>query len=68
VSAAISVHPFVTGRPHRIGALDAALQYICSRSEVRLWPPAPASIKLASTAKPSNTAAVRYGADADNAT
>ena len=27
---AIAVHPFVTGQPHRIGALDAALEYICS--------------------------------------
>ena len=27
---AIAVHPFVTGQPPRIGALDAALEYICS--------------------------------------
>jgi len=26
---AIAVHPFVTGQPHRIGALDRALEYIC---------------------------------------
>src|ERR1041384_8656874 len=29
---AIAVHPFVTGQPHRIGALDAALAYICSHA------------------------------------
>jgi allantoinase len=23
---AIAVHPFVTGQPHRVGALDAALE------------------------------------------
>ncbi len=33
---AIAVHPFVTGQPHRIGALDSALQYICSHGGV--WP------------------------------
>ncbi|MGE0314325.1 MAG: polysaccharide deacetylase family protein [Lautropia sp.] len=31
---AIAVHPFVTGQPHRIGALDAALDYICSHPGV----------------------------------
>ena len=31
---AIAVHPFVTGQPHRIGALDAALEYICSHTGV----------------------------------
>jgi peptidoglycan/xylan/chitin deacetylase (PgdA/CDA1 family) len=31
---AIAVHPFVTGQPHRIGALDAALDYICSHTGV----------------------------------
>jgi hypothetical protein len=31
---AIAVHPFVTGQPHRIGALDAALEYICSHEGV----------------------------------
>ena len=31
---AIAVHPFVTGQPHRIGALDAALEYICSHASV----------------------------------
>ena len=29
---AIAVHPFVTGQPHRVGALDAALEYICSHA------------------------------------
>jgi len=33
-ATAIAVHPFVTGQPHRIGALDAALEYICSRAGV----------------------------------
>ena len=31
---AIAVHPYVTGQPHRIGALDAALEYICSHDGV----------------------------------
>jgi allantoinase len=31
---AIAVHPFVTGQPHRVGALDAALEYICSLAGV----------------------------------
>ena len=31
---AIAVHPYVTGQPHRIGALDAALEYICSHAGV----------------------------------
>jgi allantoinase len=31
---AIADHPFVTGQPHRIGALDAALEYICSHGGV----------------------------------
>jgi hypothetical protein len=31
---AIAVHPFVTGQPHRIVALDAALEYICSHDGV----------------------------------
>jgi peptidoglycan/xylan/chitin deacetylase (PgdA/CDA1 family) len=31
---AIAVHPFVTGQPHRIGALDTALGYICSHPGV----------------------------------
>ena len=33
---AIAVHPFVTGQPHRIVALDRALDYICSHAEVWL--------------------------------
>lgn len=33
---AIAVHPFVTGQPHRIGALDRALEYICSHPGVWL--------------------------------
>ncbi|MGQ0654327.1 MAG: hypothetical protein ACT4P4_19025 [Betaproteobacteria bacterium] len=31
---AIAVHPFVTGQPHRIGALDAALEHICAHEGV----------------------------------
>ncbi len=31
---AIAVHPFLTGQPHRIGALDRALDYICSHEGV----------------------------------
>jgi peptidoglycan/xylan/chitin deacetylase (PgdA/CDA1 family) len=31
---AIAVHPFVTGQPHRIGALDRALEYICAHDGV----------------------------------
>ncbi len=33
---AIAVHPFVSGQPHRIGALDRALAYICSHPGVWL--------------------------------
>ena len=33
---AIAVHPFLTGQPHRIGALDSALEYICSHEHVWL--------------------------------
>lgn len=33
---AIAVHPFVTGQPHRIGALDGALEYICRHEGVWL--------------------------------
>jgi peptidoglycan/xylan/chitin deacetylase (PgdA/CDA1 family) len=31
---AICLHPFIIGVPHRIGALDAALEYICSHEGV----------------------------------
>lgn len=31
---AICLHPFIIGVPHRIGALDAALEYICSHDKV----------------------------------
>ena len=42
---AIAVHPFVTGQPHRVGALDAALEYICSHAGV--WRALPgAAIKV----------------------
>jgi peptidoglycan/xylan/chitin deacetylase (PgdA/CDA1 family) len=31
---AIALHPYLTGVPHRIGALDAALKYICRHRKV----------------------------------
>jgi allantoinase len=31
---AIALHPYITGQPHRIGALDSALEYICRRDGV----------------------------------
>jgi peptidoglycan/xylan/chitin deacetylase (PgdA/CDA1 family) len=31
---AISLHPFVAGQPHRIGAVDRALSYICRHAGV----------------------------------
>ena len=31
---AIALHPYITGMPHRIGALDSALEYICSHKGV----------------------------------
>jgi len=31
---AICLHPFIIGQPHRIGALDRALEYICSHDGV----------------------------------
>jgi peptidoglycan/xylan/chitin deacetylase (PgdA/CDA1 family) len=31
---AIAIHPYITGVPHRIGALDAALAYICRHDGV----------------------------------
>ena len=30
----IAVHPYLTGMPYRIGALDAALKYICKHKNV----------------------------------
>ena len=33
---AIPLHPFITGVPHRIDALDAALAYICRHDDVWL--------------------------------
>jgi allantoinase len=33
---AIALHPYITGVPHRIGALDAALDYICKHEGVWL--------------------------------
>ena len=30
----IAVHPYLTGMPYRIGALDAALEYICKHKQV----------------------------------
>ena len=31
---AICLHPFLIGHPHRIGALDGALEYICGHDGV----------------------------------
>ena len=31
---AIAIHPFVSGVPHWIGALDSALEYVCSHAGV----------------------------------
>ena len=31
---AIALHPYLSGLPHRIGALDAALQAICRKEGV----------------------------------
>ena len=31
---AIALHPYLIGVPHRIGALDAALKYICKHKKV----------------------------------
>jgi allantoinase len=33
---AIALHPYITGVPHRIGALDSALEYICKHEGVWL--------------------------------
>jgi peptidoglycan/xylan/chitin deacetylase (PgdA/CDA1 family) len=34
---AISVHPYITGAPHRIGYLEKLYQYILSREGVMMW-------------------------------
>ncbi len=33
---AIALHPYITGVPHRIGALDSALEYVCKHEGVWL--------------------------------
>ncbi len=33
---AIALHPYLSGHPHRIGALDSALAYVCSHDDVWL--------------------------------
>ena len=33
---AIVVHPYLTGQPYRIGALDKALDYICRHAGIWL--------------------------------
>ena len=35
---AISVHPYVTGVPHRIGYLERLYEHIRARADVVLWP------------------------------
>jgi len=32
---AVALHPFITGIPHRIDALDRALEYVCKND--RVW-------------------------------
>jgi hypothetical protein len=34
---AISVHPYITGAPHRIAYLEKLLEYIQSRQDVVIW-------------------------------
>jgi hypothetical protein len=34
---AISVHPYITGVPHRIGYLEKLYEYILQRPGVKLW-------------------------------
>ena len=34
---AISVHPYITGAPHRIGYLEKLYEYILQRPGVKLW-------------------------------
>lgn len=33
---AIALHPYITGTPHRISALEHSLKYICSHENVWL--------------------------------
>lgn len=35
---AISVHPYISGTPHRIGYLEKLYEHICSRPGVAIWP------------------------------
>jgi allantoinase len=30
----VALHPYIIGFPHRIGALDSALEYICGHESV----------------------------------
>ena len=34
---AISVHPYISGVPHRIGYLERLYAYILQRPEVKVW-------------------------------
>jgi hypothetical protein len=33
---ALALHPYITGMPHRIDALDSALAYVCRHDDVWL--------------------------------
>jgi hypothetical protein len=35
---AVSVHPYISGVPHRIGYLERLYEHICARTDVALWP------------------------------
>ena len=35
---AISVHPYISGVPHRIGYLERLYEHIRARTDVALWP------------------------------
>jgi hypothetical protein len=34
---AISVHPYITGAPHRIGYLEKLYEHVLQRPDVKLW-------------------------------
>lgn len=51
---AIALHPYLIGVPHRIGALDAALRYICKHKKV--WKATGSEIARHYVAQAKNTA------------
>lgn len=50
---AIALHPYLIGMPHRIGALDKALEYVCKHDEV--WLATGAEIAEAGKTRPKET-------------